>query len=160
LLLTIPRHYNCTKVAGGQACNLPTPLSTFSFTSGKTYLIRLINTSPQGIQHFSIDGHQITIIANDYVPVVPYNVTYVTLGEAQRVDILVKATGSSTGAYYMRSNVSTVCNPANQPYGLGAIYYENANTSLLPTSEPTPYNINTCANVSLSPFPRIQFSRS
>ncbi len=66
---TIPAA-KCTNNAG---------LSKFRFTSGKTHLLRLINTGSQGIQKFSIDNHMMTVIANDFVPVEPYNTTVVTL---------------------------------------------------------------------------------
>lgn len=32
------------------------------------------------MQRFSIDGHNMTVIANDFVPVVPYITNVVTLG--------------------------------------------------------------------------------
>jgi hypothetical protein len=32
----------------------------------------LINAGAEGIQKFSLDGHTMTVIANDFVPVLPY----------------------------------------------------------------------------------------
>ena len=55
-------------------------LSKFRFTSGKKYRLRLINTGVQAVQKFSIDNHKMTIIANDFIPVEPYEATIVTLG--------------------------------------------------------------------------------
>ena len=55
-------------------------LSKFSFTSGQKHRLRLINTGIQAIQKFSIDNHKMTVIANDFIPVVPYETTIVTLG--------------------------------------------------------------------------------
>ena len=60
-------------------------LSKFKFESGKKHRLRLINTGIQAIQKFSIDNHTMTVIANDFIPVVPYETTIVTLG----VSILV-----------------------------------------------------------------------
>jgi FtsP/CotA-like multicopper oxidase with cupredoxin domain len=34
--------------------------------------LRLINAGAEGIQHFSLDGHNMTVIANDFVPIIPY----------------------------------------------------------------------------------------
>ena len=53
----------------------PTPcvsnagMAKFSFTAGKRHLLRLVNTGADGTQQFSIDGHVMTVIANDFVPV-------------------------------------------------------------------------------------------
>jgi FtsP/CotA-like multicopper oxidase with cupredoxin domain len=32
----------------------------------------LINAGAEGMQKFSIDGHNLTVIANDFVPIIPY----------------------------------------------------------------------------------------
>ena len=46
-------------------------LAKFSFTAGKTHRLRLINPSSSGSPIlFSIDNHGLTIIANDFTPVV------------------------------------------------------------------------------------------
>lgn len=61
---------NCTANAG---------VSKFSFTSGKKHRLRLINMSAEAMHKFSIDGHTMKVIANDFVPVEPYEVSVVTL---------------------------------------------------------------------------------
>lgn len=89
-----------------------------------------------------------TVIANDFVPVVPYETNVVTLAVGQRTDILVKATGKPTDAVYMRSNISTLCSPTKEPNAVAAIYYPAANTSaMLLNSVPTPYTETSCSNV-------------
>ena len=72
---------NCTANAG---------VSKFSFTSGKKHRLRLINMSAEAMQKFSIDGHRMTVIANDFVPVEPYDVAVVTLavGESDLLKFL------------------------------------------------------------------------
>lgn len=92
-----------------------------------------------------------TVVANDFVPVQPYNATYVTLGVGQRLHVVVEATGASNGAYWMRSNISEICNLPLQPHGLAAIYYDNADTSKLPTSAANFYagDDGTCTTVSI-----------
>ena len=132
-----PSH-GCTPYAG---------LSKFLFHPGKVHRLRLINTGNDGAQKFTIDGHNFTIIANDYVPVQPYEIDVVTLAVGQRTDILVHATGS--GAYWMRSDFDVSCLnlTANNNHALAAIYYEGANTSSIPTTEATPWNSNDCGNV-------------
>ena len=69
--------FNCTGVTG--ICSNDAPYSQFQVTSGKRYRLRLINTGSAGIQKFSIDNHVMTVIANDFIPVEPYQSTVVTL---------------------------------------------------------------------------------
>ena len=65
-------NFNCSTVASGDttACKSNAGLSKFKFTSGKTHRLRLINAGAEGLQRFSIDGHSMTVIANDFVPIV------------------------------------------------------------------------------------------
>ena len=140
-------NYDCSKVTNGQTCIPNAGLSKFKFQSGKTHRLRLINAGAEGTQMFSIDGHNLTVIANDFVPIVPYTTNVVTLGIGQRTDVLVKAIGKPTDAVWMRSNIT--CSLANQPNALAAIYYENANTNAVPKSAPQVF-APSCVNDPLS----------
>jgi FtsP/CotA-like multicopper oxidase with cupredoxin domain len=71
--------YNCSLVTDGTPCSQST-YSKFRVTPGKTYKLRLINTAAGGWQHFSIDGYNLTIVANDFVAIHPYSTKIVTLG--------------------------------------------------------------------------------
>lgn len=71
-------NFDCATADGG-TCTNNAGLSTFKFTSGKRMKLRLINSGAAAIQKFSIDNHTMTVIANDFVPVEPYNTTVVTL---------------------------------------------------------------------------------
>ena len=55
-------------------------LAKFNFQSGKKHRLRLINTGVAGIQKFSIDNHNMTVFANDFIPLEPYTANVVTLG--------------------------------------------------------------------------------
>ena len=123
-------------------------LSVFNFQSGKTHLLRLINAGAEALQRFTIDGYEMTIIANDFVLVEPYMTDMITLGVGQRSDILVTAIGDPTDAVWMRSDISRECSSSNQRHALAAIYYESANTTQQPTTTATPYNDSHCGNVS------------
>jgi FtsP/CotA-like multicopper oxidase with cupredoxin domain len=65
-------NFDCTTVASGDKspCTNNAGVSKFKLTTGKTHRLRLINAGAAGIQRFSIDGHQMTVIANDFVPIV------------------------------------------------------------------------------------------
>ncbi|KAL8803182.1 MAG: hypothetical protein Q9200_006323 [Gallowayella weberi] len=74
-------NFDCTTIkAGGPNCTPNAGISKFNFTSGKTHRLRLINSGAEGMQRFSIDGHTMKVIAQDFVPVQPYDTNVVTLG--------------------------------------------------------------------------------
>ncbi|MCJ1377952.1 hypothetical protein MMC17_001048 [Xylographa soralifera] len=140
-------NFDCSEPSTGGNCTSNAGLSKFRFQTGKTHRLRLINAGADGIQRFTIDNHTMTVMANDFVPVEPYETNVVTLGIGQRTDVIVKATGKSTDAVWMRSDLSANCTFANQPHALAAIYYPSANTSSTPMSTATPYNDVICGNV-------------
>ncbi|KAF2158093.1 multicopper oxidase [Myriangium duriaei CBS 260.36] len=141
---------NATKLP----CKPNAGISKFKFTSGKKHRLRLINTSAEAVQKFSIDGHNMTVFANDFVQIQPYTTNVVTLGVGQRTDVIVQAIGKPTDSYWMRANISLPCslNDGISPGAVAAIYYEKANTSTVPTSKSTldPAKYAYCGNDDLS----------
>jgi FtsP/CotA-like multicopper oxidase with cupredoxin domain len=127
-------------------------MQKFVLQKGKTHRIRLVNVGADGIQRFAIDGHRMTVISNDFVPVVPYEVDVISLGVGQRTDILVTADSNSSDAFWMRSYFNwPPCGIAHQPFALAGVYYSNTSTAKLPQSQPSStLNVNStiCANVS------------
>lgn len=146
-------NFDCSKVAQGDTskCTNNAGISKFKFTTGKTHRLRLINSGSEGVQRFSIDGHNMTVIANDFVEVNPYSTQVVTLGIGQRADVLVTANaGNSKSAFWIRSNI-TSCSLTNQPNAVAALYYDQADTTKQPASQA--WNIpdpGTCANDDLA----------
>ena len=136
--------FDCSKT--DLPCTPDAPLASFNFTSGKTHRLRLINPSSASTQKFTIDGHTMTVIANDFVEVEPYETDQITLAVGQRSDVLVKAIGKPTDAVYMRA--VKLCAPsAGSDEAKAAIYYENADRNLAPTSSPGPNTYNEyCGN--------------
>jgi FtsP/CotA-like multicopper oxidase with cupredoxin domain len=134
---------DCNAANAGPNCEKAGP-ATFRFKSGKKHRLRLINSGADASQQFSIDGHVMTVIENDYVPIEPYNTTVVTLGVGQRTDVIVQAVGAPNSAYWMRSNIT--CFETRQPNALAAIYYESADLKTLPTSQALPNLTPGCAN--------------
>lgn len=140
-------------------CTPNAGVSKFNFESGKKYRLRLINAGAEGIQKFSIDNHKMTVIANDFVPVVPYDVEVVTMGVGQRTDIVVEATGKPSDAVWMRSTLGKSafvggCNLIDgiSPEAVAAIYYQSANTTAIPTtsSSVTDDQLYSCQNDDLT----------
>ena len=142
-------NYDCSQPSVGGNCTSNAGLSKFKFQTGKSHRLRLINAGAEGIQRFTIDNHTMTVIANDFVPIEPYETNMLTLGVGQRTDVIVQATGRPTDMVWMRSDISGNCSNANFPHALAAIYYPQANTSAAPKSVATPYDDTHCGNVSL-----------
>ncbi|KAK2033722.1 multicopper oxidase, partial [Colletotrichum zoysiae] len=131
-------NFDCSTVAAGDStkCTNNAGISKFTFQKGKTHRLRLINSGAEAFQRFSVDDHTLTVIANDFVEVEPYDTKVVTLGIGQRTDVLVKANAANNntrGSYWMRSNISS-CSMTNQPLGIAAVYYDQADQTLAPTS--------------------------
>ena len=133
-------------------CTPNAPLSSFNFTSGKTYKMRLINPSAAAVEKITLDGHTFTIIANDFVEVEPYETDVVTLAVGQRTDVLIKATGRTGDSYWLRGYKPPPCWPTNGGNeALAAVFYQGADTSQPPSSSPGPNAYNEdCHNDPLS----------
>jgi FtsP/CotA-like multicopper oxidase with cupredoxin domain len=129
-------------------------LAQFQFTSGKKHLLRLVNTGAELFTLFSIDNHTLTVIANDFTPIVPYTTDFVTLSVGQRTDVIVEANGDPSEAYWMRSTANQICSDTNNPDGRAIVYYENADKSSLPSTTgyplPASPDNNGCTNDDLT----------
>ncbi|KAI8363888.1 multicopper oxidase-domain-containing protein [Blakeslea trispora] len=103
------------------------------FVPGKTYRLRLINTSGFSMFYFSIDGHDLDIIEIDGIDVQRKTVKSVYLTAAQRVSVLVTAKNSTDINYYMHADMNTDMFdilPEDLIYNLTApIYYNNASNN-------------------------------
>jgi FtsP/CotA-like multicopper oxidase with cupredoxin domain len=140
--------YNCSLATNGTKCNAHAPYAMFNFQSGKSYRLRLINAGAAAVIRFSIDGHTLQVIANDFTPIVPYETNVVTLGVGQRSDVIVKAIGNSSQSFWMRGTQALNCTSTSSPYGKAVVLYEHADISSLPTTAPYFLPELNCANVS------------
>ncbi|KAI0011981.1 multicopper oxidase-domain-containing protein [Xylariaceae sp. FL0662B] len=129
--------FNCSTVAANDTtpCTDHAGLSKFKFQPGKTHRLRFINSGSEGAQRISIDGHNMTVIANDFVEVEPYDAQMVTIGVGQRVDVVVHAHAAPGSAFWLRANM-TSCSLTTQPLALAAVYYEGADENAIPASAP------------------------
>lgn len=116
--------FDCATVEAGDVtpCVADAPRAVFTFVPGKVHRLRLMNTGSEGVQHFSIDDHTLTVIAYDFVPIVAYDTQVVTLGVGQRADVLVTADAANGTSFWMRSNIAG-CSAAKQPYAQAVVYY-------------------------------------
>lgn len=149
-LINGKNNFNCATTK--RTCTPNAPRAVFHFQSGKTYRIRLINPSSAAVEKFTIDGHKFTVIANDFVEIEPYETDHITLAVGQRSDILVKATGKPTDAYWMRAYKPPPCWPTRGgDEAKAAVFYERADVTKDPTTSPGPNAYNQyCGNDPLS----------
>jgi len=107
-------------------------LEAGTLTPGKSHLIRIINPAIQSTFAFSIDGHSMTVIANDFVPIVPYTTDVLFISIGQRYEVIVNADQPS-GNYWMRADNQQSCTNMIQNRDVKAILrYSGA-----PTGDPT-----------------------
>ncbi|EME89585.1 uncharacterized protein MYCFIDRAFT_185839 [Pseudocercospora fijiensis CIRAD86] len=119
------------------SCTDNAELSKFEFQPGKIHRLRLMNTGADGVQKFTIDGHEMQVIAYDYVPVTPYTTDTITLAVGQRADVLVTADNTSTDKFWIRTR--TLSGPECGGSAAGevhaALYYSGSNPSLPPKTQ-------------------------
>ncbi|OQD73998.1 hypothetical protein PENANT_c190G06061 [Penicillium antarcticum] len=58
------------------------------FEAGKRYRLRLVNAAADQHFRFMIDNHTMEVIANDFVPIHPFNATQLSMGMGQRYDVI------------------------------------------------------------------------
>lgn len=63
---------NC--VGGGANFEFP------EFEYGKKYLLRFVNTATDTFFKLSLDGHSMTVVAADFVPITPFTTDYLSIG--------------------------------------------------------------------------------
>ncbi|OAA80248.1 Multicopper oxidase, type 3 [Akanthomyces lecanii RCEF 1005] len=93
--------------------------------TGESYRIRLINGAIDTHFKFTIDNHTMTVIAADFVPIVPYQTTVLDIAMGQRYDIVVEADQASLASnFWMRAIPQSSCSSnANADDIRGIMYY-------------------------------------
>jgi FtsP/CotA-like multicopper oxidase with cupredoxin domain len=70
-----------TSVHGGNYANT-------TLTPGKTHRLRFANTGINNWVHVSLDKHVFTVIASDFVPIVPYKTTTLAMAVGKLTRLL------------------------------------------------------------------------
>ncbi|PSN66585.1 laccase Lcc4 [Corynespora cassiicola Philippines] len=105
-----------------------------SFEPGKRYRIRLINGAIDTHFKFSIDNHSFTVIASDYVPLVPFEANTIELTMGQRYDLIVEA-NQEPGDYWLRAIPQVTCSNVESPDNIrGIIRYSTVSSTDDPTT--------------------------
>lgn len=117
-------------------------------TADKRYLLKLINASSEAMFIFSIDGHDLLVIATDLVPIVPYTTDSVFIGIGQRYQVIITAKPKSKSPacqtdvtqcnYWIRTRVATNCGTVAQDDETTGIlqYSSNRAVAIKPTTLP------------------------
>lgn len=78
------------------------------------------------------DAHNLTVIAADFVPIVPYTTPYLNIGIGQRYDVIVEM-NQPIGSYYVRAVIQTGCPSGGANSGLGTanaiMNYQGSNST-------------------------------
>ncbi|KAG2179873.1 hypothetical protein INT43_003659, partial [Umbelopsis isabellina] len=121
--------FNCSGATNTSVACTGGNRANFTFTAGKRYRIRVINTSAIAEFDFSIDGHNLTVVEADGVPMKPVTIDRIPINVAQRYSVIVEA-NQPVGNYWVRAVINENClaytNPALNPTVLAGIHYEGA----------------------------------
>ncbi|KAL2021622.1 hypothetical protein VTK56DRAFT_6975 [Thermocarpiscus australiensis] len=143
-------NYDCSLKDPGDntPCRSDAGLATFKFQRGKKHLLRIVNAGSSALQTFSIDGHNMTVIANDFGPVVPYQVQYLKLGVGQRTDVIVETRADEKENFFLRSqSPDRPCANTIQPNVTAIAYFDDPGA--VPKNNPWPSfraSIQDCEN--------------
>lgn len=110
--------------------------ATLPFQPGKTYRLRIINTSAFSAFFFWIDGHNMTIVEVDGTDIQPSPIDLISITTAQRYSILVTALNDTSANWAIHANMDTdmfdKVPPALSPNVTSSITYNNS----APLTEP------------------------
>lgn len=109
-----------------------------NFESGKSYRLRLVNTAIDTMFKFGIDNHTLTVIASDFVPIVPFETEMVSVGIGQRYDVIVTA-DQEPGNYWMRSIPQLTCSSNEMTLNIKGIVTYDDITVADPTTDAFEY---------------------
>ncbi|KAL6869800.1 hypothetical protein ACO1O0_001131 [Amphichorda felina] len=139
--------YDCSE-SDDPACLGTGKRAETTFQKGKKHRMRIVGSQADGYMKFAVDGHKLTVIAADFVPIVPYRTDSVILSSGQRYDVIVEAS-QDVGVYWMRAIYQTACNQntnENDDNILGIVRYEGADPDAEPTTEVNPDITNSCGD--------------
>lgn len=131
----------------------------YTFEEGLSYRLRLVNAAIDSNFLFSIDNHTLTVIAADFVPIVPYTTDTLQIAMGQRYDIIITANDpTGAGNYWMRAIPGTCADNAN-PDDIKAIIRYDSTSTADPTTTPYVSTAQSCVDepiASLVPYVAIE----
>lgn len=117
-----------TQLAPGQQNVAPVQYKEVWVDKGKRVRLRLVAglCTVCGVQ-FSIEGHDLTLIATDGTPVIPVNVRSVVMFSGERYDVVLNA-NQNAGTYWIHMKGLGECsNPGQEVYQVAYLRYSGTN---------------------------------
>ena len=164
-------NYNCSLKApdDNSPCVSNAGTASFKFTAGKKHRLRLLNAGASATTTFSVDGYNMTVIANDFVPLVPYSVQCesvlqqshdaadhlsfadIKLGVGQRYDVIVETPVNATKPFFLRAqSPEKPCADTIQPNVTAIGHFGKNKNITTPKANPWPAftaNVQECLTV-------------
>ncbi|KAF3931380.1 Laccase-2 [Dactylella cylindrospora] len=120
------------------------------FKKGKKYKLRLINPSTTFMQTVWLDGHDLLVVAMDFVPITPYKTKFINLAVGQRYDVIVEANADTSHQTDFWINMKAcfllpgqTCSPEDSRTGV--IRYDRRSKKLPPASDNCP-DVKMCSD--------------
>ncbi|KAK4632151.1 Laccase-2 [Fulvia fulva] len=111
-----------------------------SLTSGTSYRLRLVNGAIDTHFDFTIDNHTLTVIAADFVPIVPYTTETLSIGMGQRYDVIITANQADVASdFWLRAIPDTFCSENLYGHDIRGIIHYGSSTG---TPSTTCYEID------------------
>ncbi|EME38505.1 carbohydrate-binding module family 20 protein [Dothistroma septosporum NZE10] len=122
-------------------------------TAGKKHRLRLINTAVDNHFQFSLDGHTMLVVAADFVPIVPYNASWVFIGIGQRYDVIITA-DQDPASYWFRveSQDTAGCGSNYQNGNIQSIFSYEGHETETPASSATSYTQRCTDETGIVPY--------
>ncbi|PQE24287.1 multicopper oxidase protein [Rutstroemia sp. NJR-2017a BVV2] len=106
-----------------------------SVEEGTSYRFRLVNGAIDTHFKFSIDNHTLTVMAMDFVPIVPYETDILNIAMGQRYDVVVTANKASIASdFWIRAIPQSSCSENDSPNNVRGILHYGSSTSLPTTT--------------------------
>ncbi|KAF8217774.1 Fet3 protein [Mycena galopus ATCC 62051] len=138
--------------------------ATLPFAPGKTYRLRVVNTSAFAMFYFWIDGHDMRVIEVDGTDIEETPIDLLTLTVAQRYSVLLTARNDTTSNWVVHANMdSTMFDtvpPTLNPNSTAQITYD-ASSPLQPVGTIDAYSdVDDIDMVPLEPIPALAPTRT
>lgn len=149
---------NGTNVFGTNGNNTTGQYNRITLTKGKKYRLRLINTSTNDNFKVGLDGHKLTVIAADFVPLKPWDTDWLMIGIGQRYDVIINA-NKNIDSYWFHAVPQVGCSSNQVANAVSIFTYAGANntTPSAATRNNAPPTNNDCSdpNNQLIPYVKL-----
>ncbi|KAF2141091.1 multicopper oxidase [Aplosporella prunicola CBS 121167] len=106
-----------------------------TWTEGTSYRLRIVNGAVDTHFKFMVDNHTMTVIANDFVPIVPYEATVLDIAMGQRYDVIITADQADVASdFWLRAIPQTACSDNDSTNNIKGIVHYGTSTGMPATT--------------------------